>query len=199
MSTPQVRGQARAAILHEALHLFASRGVEAVSVRDIAAATGYSNPALFRHFPSKDALAEALFADRYSALLAAIATADTLHELLEAALVEINRLPEGVLFVLDNLKRYWATLPDDLKKRNLPKVAIAMIERLQRAGRIRSDVSPRLVATLLFGALGQIARSVHFKETEIDPPALARELADLIEHGVGPAGPERRRKNGERK
>jgi AcrR family transcriptional regulator len=52
---------AKAAIMIQALKLFASPGVEAVSVRDIAAASGFSNPALFRHFSSKEALATALF------------------------------------------------------------------------------------------------------------------------------------------
>lgn len=185
-STPS-RGHARPAILREALHLFASHGVDAVSLRDIAAATGYSNPALFRHFPGKEALAEALFAQCYGSLLAAIEAGEDLNLWLEAALEEINRRPEGVLFVLDNLRRYWATLPDGLKAKNLPKTTIALIQKWQASGRVRADIEPRLLATVLFGALGQVARSAHFRETRIDPQSLSRALAEMMERGVAPA------------
>jgi AcrR family transcriptional regulator len=175
--------------LTQSLQLFASRGVEAVSVRDIAAATGFTNPVLFRHFASKEALAEALFAQCYGSLVGAlepVAESDGLQAWLTAALTEIARLPEGVLFVLDNLKRYWNTLPDDLKARNLPTLAIDMVEREGRAGRMRDDIPPALVATVLFGTLGQIARSVHFRDSTLDPMALAEQLATLIGEGVAP-------------
>jgi AcrR family transcriptional regulator len=51
-----------------ALALFARKGVAGTSIRDIAAAAGVSEGALYRHFPSKDALVAGLFAERYAAL-----------------------------------------------------------------------------------------------------------------------------------
>lgn len=187
MTRPTPRGSAKEAVLAQSLLLFASRGVEAVSVRDIAAATGFTNPALFRHFPSKEALAEALFADCYGRMVEVLEPAvesDGLKAWLTGALTEIARRPEGVLFVLDNLKRYWVSLPESLKARNLPRLAVDMVVREQRAGRMRDDTPPALVATVLFGTLGQIARSVHFHESTIDPSALADQLATLISEGV---------------
>ena len=192
MTATGIKGSAKDAMLREALRLFASRGVEAVSVRDIAAATGFSNPALFRHFASKEALAEALFAQCYGGLVEALGAAadkEGLQPWLAAVLAEIDRLPEAVLFVLDNLKRYWHSLPDALKAQNLPKLAATMIARERRAGRMRADVPTPLIATVLFGTLGQVARSVHFRETEIDPQAYAAALADLLGRGLGAANP----------
>ncbi|MGQ7451850.1 helix-turn-helix domain-containing protein, partial [Streptococcus suis] len=52
---------AKRAIMVAALKLFASRGIDGVTIRDIAKETGYSNPALFRHFKTKDELALLLF------------------------------------------------------------------------------------------------------------------------------------------
>ena len=45
---------AKRAIITAALELFATKGVDGVSIRDIAAASGFSNPAMFRHFESKE-------------------------------------------------------------------------------------------------------------------------------------------------
>ena len=46
----------RQQILATAAELFAQRGFHGVSVADLGAAVGISGPALYRHFPSKDAM-----------------------------------------------------------------------------------------------------------------------------------------------
>lgn len=46
----------REQILATAAQLFAERGFHGVSVADLGAACGISGPALYKHFPSKDAL-----------------------------------------------------------------------------------------------------------------------------------------------
>ena len=43
-------------ILATAAELFAARGFHGVSVADLGAACGISGPALYKHFPSKDAM-----------------------------------------------------------------------------------------------------------------------------------------------
>jgi AcrR family transcriptional regulator len=48
-----------------AIALFAERGVDGVSIADIAAAAGVAQGALYRHYRSKDALATQLFAAAY--------------------------------------------------------------------------------------------------------------------------------------
>jgi AcrR family transcriptional regulator len=48
-----------------ATELFAAHGVDGVSVGDIAAAAGVSQGALYRHYPSKEDLAERLFTTAY--------------------------------------------------------------------------------------------------------------------------------------
>ncbi len=54
-------GSRRDQILATAAELFAARGFHGVSVADLGAACGVSGPALYKHFPSKDAvLAEML-------------------------------------------------------------------------------------------------------------------------------------------
>jgi AcrR family transcriptional regulator len=48
-----------------ATELFAARGVDGVSIADIAGAAGVAQGALYRHYRSKDELAAQLFADAY--------------------------------------------------------------------------------------------------------------------------------------
>ena len=177
---------AKRAILAEALKLFASRGVEAVSVRDVAAATGFTNPALFRHFASKDELARTLFETCYRRLTEALQTpaaAGGLQAWLYAALCEVEAAPEAVHFVLENVRRYWAALPKVLQARSLPAIAREMLEAEQAAGRARSDLDPSLAATVVLGALGQIARSAHFQEAAPCPLAMAERLSALLLQG----------------
>lgn len=54
-------GSTKARIERAALGLFCARGVDAVTTREIAAASGVSEGALYRHYPSKDSLSETMF------------------------------------------------------------------------------------------------------------------------------------------
>ena len=54
------RSDTRQRIIEEALHLFASNGYDAVSVSQIAQAVGIKAPSLYKHFPSKRAMFDAI-------------------------------------------------------------------------------------------------------------------------------------------
>ncbi len=79
-----------------AVGLFAKRGVEATSVRDIAKAAGVAEGTLYRHYVSKEALARAVFKRQYEALgramLDAAANAQGLRAKLAATIGEAYRL-----------------------------------------------------------------------------------------------------------
>jgi AcrR family transcriptional regulator len=55
----------RRRIERAALALFVEKGVAGTSIRDIAVAAGVADGALYRHFPSKEALVWHLFAENY--------------------------------------------------------------------------------------------------------------------------------------
>lgn len=81
------RDVTRRHLLDTALALFQRRGVEATTMRDIARAAGLSLGAAYYHFPSKDALLFAYYADTQAALDALAArTTGTPRERLAALL-----------------------------------------------------------------------------------------------------------------
>ena len=177
---------AKQAILSAALELFATRGVDGVTIREIAAETGFTNPAMFRHFKSKEELAQSLFEVCYRRLAHGVLQPGiTLESVLERGLALIEESPDSVHFVTENLRRYWRTLPADVRARSLIGSTRRLIEAEQRAGKVRPDTDPTLAAALVLGALGQIARMAHFKELSKPPGALTDGLLNLINRGLG--------------
>ncbi|MGV2385304.1 MAG UNVERIFIED_CONTAM: TetR/AcrR family transcriptional regulator [Thermobifida fusca] len=59
----------RAAILRAAAELFAARGFRSVSIEDLGRAVGTTGPALYRHFPGKEALLAEVLLDISERLL----------------------------------------------------------------------------------------------------------------------------------
>jgi AcrR family transcriptional regulator len=130
MASPAVPpgGGRRGQILTVAASLFARHGFHGVSIADLGAAVGVSGPALYRHFPSKEALLAEMLVGISEHLLAggqarATEAADP-HDVL-AALVEFQadfaRRESELIVVQDR----------DLA--NLPAPARNRVRRLQRS------------------------------------------------------------------
>jgi AcrR family transcriptional regulator len=71
----ELSGSAREAIMNTAETLFAERGLDGVSLREINAVAGYSAAVLHYHFATRDGLVRALLARAQPALFAARAAA----------------------------------------------------------------------------------------------------------------------------
>jgi AcrR family transcriptional regulator len=179
---------AKRAILETSLALFAERGVDGVTVRDIAERTGFTNPALFRHFPSKEALALALFEVCYRRLLGALsptARNGGLQEALTRTLMLVEEAPEAVHFVLENLRRFFRQLPDELRARSILGNMRRLLAAERKAGRIGAHVDLDLAAAMVLGTLAQIARMHHFGELAQPPSSLSGDLFALFAKGIG--------------
>lgn len=106
----------REQILATAAELFAARGFHGVSVADLGAACGISGPALYKHFPSKDAVLAAMLVSISEELLAVgrdrVAAAGSAAGAVRA-LVEWHvdfALRHRALIVVQD--RDWESLPD---------------------------------------------------------------------------------------
>jgi AcrR family transcriptional regulator len=67
--------RAKREILRAAIKLFSQHGLAATSIRDIAEESGFTNPALYKHFAGKDELALYLFEACHTRVWASCAAA----------------------------------------------------------------------------------------------------------------------------
>ena len=147
--------QTRTRILDEAEALFVARGFSAVSMRDIAAASGVTKSLIHHYFASKEQLwtevkerVFAAYAEEQQRLLAqpVAPDADVLRRSVEAYFRYLQRHPEAVrLFA-------WAHLegdPGDARTdRDLVAVGAERVRAAQDAGVLRGDVNPAHVVAI---------------------------------------------------
>jgi AcrR family transcriptional regulator len=179
---------AKRRILVAALDLFVRDGLCETSVRDIAKATGFTNPALFKHFRSKDDLARYLFERCYLELAglvsAAIASGGSFAEkqraVIDAYLAALDRDANSVLYVQDLLRHFWPKMPDRVRRHSI----VGDVRRLLAAGRaegaIGGDIDLDLLTTAWIGTLQQFARFRYFGEFKQSSRALADALDALL-------------------
>src|SRR3954463_14871606 len=114
-------------LLKAALKLFARDGVRESSIRAVAAEAGFTNPVLFKYFEGKDALALHLFERCYLRLVreaaAALAEGGTfrarLRRLIARVLALLDEAPEAVLFVNEELRRFWPRVSPATRRHSL--------------------------------------------------------------------------------
>ena len=177
---------AKRSIVLSAMELFATHGVDGVTVRDIAAHSGFSNPAIFKHYKTKDELARSLFKTCYACLASImLAPAADLRQVIADALNLIEASPDSVHFVLENLRRFWRDMRGETQASGLPGAMRRLIERAQAAGQMRPGIDAQLAAALVLGMLAQITRMAHFGELSRRPTELAQDIFDLIDGGLG--------------
>jgi AcrR family transcriptional regulator len=111
----------REQILSTAADLFAERGFHGTSVADLGAACGMSGPALYKHFPSKDAVLAAMLVSISEELLAvgtersdaAADAAAALHALVDWH-ISFALANKSLIVVQD---RDWAALPAEAREK----------------------------------------------------------------------------------
>jgi TetR/AcrR family transcriptional regulator, repressor of fatR-cypB operon len=160
------------ASLAAALALFTRNGIDATTIRDIADKSGFTNPAIFKHFESKEALALCLFERCYRWMADAFRAvddenADARTRLLAAgdcALRLMDEDIEAVLCVQENLRRFWRDLKPDTRALSLLAHMRQLIACGVAEGSVSTAVSANLIASAILGFLGQIAREYYFGE-----------------------------------
>src|SRR5262249_33027629 len=147
------------AIVRAALVRFVREGVEATSVRDVAEDAGYTNPALYKFWRSKDELALAVFERCYGQLVRQLERAWEDGEPLRVAFIRryleaVGDDLDAVLFVQEQLRALWPKASAATRRLSL----LAVVRRLVRD----DEPAPKLVVAAIVGTLGQFARQLYF-------------------------------------
>jgi AcrR family transcriptional regulator len=170
----------RARLLEVAEKVFAERGINA-STEEIARAAGVGIGTVFRHFPTKEALVEAVYRHLLRRLADEVETASRSQDPEEALLTVFTLVADTVpaknayadaLSAMD-IK----VVPSD--KEDLRGVFEVLLSRAQQAGAVREEIRlPDLIA-LLIGA------SRALEHIGADPAARARVLTVMFD-GLNP-------------
>jgi AcrR family transcriptional regulator len=183
-------------ILRAALKLFVRHGISGTSVRMIGEEAGYTNPALFKFFESKDALALYLFERCYVRLHAAVERAAreetfaaALEAVLDAFLDAMEEDLEAVVFVQDALRELWPRASAPVRARSILGALEALVERGRREGAVAGYRTSQVPVAAIVGLFAQFGRMIYFGEI----PRPARQWrGDLMQAIRGMAKPSKR-------
>lgn len=190
-------GDKRERILRGAVKVFAKKGFYASRVAEIARAAGVADGTIYLYFKNKDDVLTSLFEDRIARLLT------LLREEVErtaGAQQRVRRIVEFQLGLLEgerdlaevitvNLRQSTRLLKQYATKRFIEYLELMahVVAEGQRAGEIREDVSPRIMARAIFGAMDGIAMTWALGNAEAGGlKRAASQLADVLITGLAP-------------
>lgn len=157
---------AKQEILRAAMKLFSERGLVATTIRDIAHESGYTNPALYKHFASKEELALHLFETCHrrvwtwcnAALVSAKSFDDKLDAYVSRSLELVDEHPEVVAFLSDSARVLWPKASRTVRRQTMIGLARSLVLEAPRSRRGASAIDPNLAAASLQGTLAEMAR-----------------------------------------
>jgi AcrR family transcriptional regulator len=173
-------------ILEAALHCFATYGYDATRIKHIAEAAGVSEGALYRHYPSKEAVAITLFAQHLGAYVRRLqaivqqhaSVQEQLREFVYETIAANHDDPDGVAFVLLGPPLF-GTLPQEIP---FPLTIVTEVMRHGQAAGVLRAGNPVLLAAIFLGCVIRpiiVARSgLHDHDQVLGSPAETAIIAD---------------------
>lgn len=169
---------AKRQILRAAMKLFSERGFAATSIRDIADESGYTNPALYKHFESKEHLALHLFETCHRRMWArcnaAVLSARSFDGKLEGYIGQwlelVDEHPEVVAFLSDSARVLWPKASPAVRRQTMIGLTRSLLLDAPRRRGAAAAMNPDLAAASLQGTLSELTRMLHVGV--VDGPAV---------------------------
>jgi AcrR family transcriptional regulator len=156
----------RRVILEAAVRVFARQGFHTSRVSDIADQAGVAYGLVYHYFPSKEAILDTLFLERWEFMLQAIAEADAVHtaareklHAIAAFIVDSYRHdPELMKVIVVEVTRAANTFGrTHLEKiRDAYRLIAGIVARAQREGAFRREITPEFAALAFYGLVEQV-------------------------------------------
>lgn len=190
MIEPSIDSPARTRILQTALGLFAKEGFDRVSTRDIGKAGGLTSPALYRHYPTKDALGLDLYRRCYAQMVdAALRAGDEPNAIAKLAgyvvrqLELFDRSPLVMLYVDEHQQRFWPQIKAEFEPDTLTGCVKRWLDEGRTDGTIRRDISANIQAALVLGLTSQWV-AMRRQSLVADDPDATEQIAGLVRHAL---------------
>lgn len=186
-------------IVEAVLEAAADRGIGSLSVADVARRVGVAPSALYRHYPSKDAMLEETLARlgrRLNGLvdrvrretpdpLAALEALLALHVQLvrDTRAMPLMLLSEGFFREARRRRMFLAVIS------RYRRAVAGLVRDAQAQGRIRPDLAAETVALVFVGLFQPAALLWHFSGGRFDISSHARRAWEVFAAGVGTQAP----------
>ncbi|HVZ64080.1 MAG TPA: helix-turn-helix domain-containing protein [Lacunisphaera sp.] len=188
----------RARVLATARPLFFAHGYSALTMDDLARELGMSKKTLYVHFPSKDALVEAilngfvtevrgsaetLFNDRTLSFTA------KLHRFSEAMVQRFTRIGPHVFRDLQRSAPHIYRRIEELRHNNIPHIFGQLVRQGQADGMIRPDIDPDFAIEFWRPAIQSLMHPDTLERLHLPTDRMFAQAVDLFFHGLlTPAG-----------
>ena len=169
---------AKREIMRAALSLFSERGLVATSIRDIAVESGYSNPALYKHFASKEELALHLFETCHERVWASCSAAldsrddfpGKLEAYVDCWLKLMEEYPRVLAFLSDSARDLWPKSKVEVRRHTMIGLARTLVAEAFRGRRRPAAMTVDVAAASIEGTLAELARMIQLGVVD-GPPA----------------------------
>jgi len=175
------------ALIASALRLFVSKGVCETTIREVAKDAGFTNPALFKFFRSRDDLALCVFERCYERLADALlpsSAAPTFEARLRSIVTNASEFMDkdlaAFLFVTEQLRLFWPKAGPTLRERSILSLLHDLYLLGKAEGRVSADHDVGLLVAAMVGTMTQLGRGLYFRELEGPAVRRAPELERLF-------------------
>lgn len=185
--------ESKRAMLLAGLDLFAKKGVDAVSLADIAAIAGYSRQAPFKFYKTKLAMAVDIFSICYCGLYSIIQPvlddelnfpdAVKLYADLSAKIVVEHS--ESLFMVTENFRLLWPETTSLDRKNSIFGLTMTLLNQGQKEGFTTKEISIEDQAAAIIGYIQQTARVRFFSDEKKSHRAQAEAFRKVIQRVLG--------------
>ncbi len=190
-SAARRRSPARRILEAARIHFF-RHGFRNVTMDDLAAELGVSKKTLYAHYPSKDALLEAVLDAKYESIRATLEQAsaqpaahfpEALHALLSGLRGELDELQPAFLRDMRKAPEIFKQL-EQRRARLIRHHFGRLFRQGQRDGHVRRDLSAQLMLETLLASIQAIMNPAKLTELKMAPRNAFTGLIDLLLHGA---------------
>jgi AcrR family transcriptional regulator len=178
-------------IVEAAMHIIVTQGTHKLTIRNVAAAIGVSEPAVYRHFPSKHELLVSLLETLQSSIkplftsrdAAILSFEDYIEEFLTSLFSHIAENPAFALFVFTEeafhtdaqLRPLLSRMLDDMTR-----LLEHVIQTYQENNGCREDLPSTSISLMILGTIRLTVTRWHLQEQDMSLAAQAKPLAKAI-------------------